>query len=124
MMDSPERKTGGPAFPRPLGNNGRPHFEDSEVSSDQEGMSLRDYFAAHAPRDWPEWYQPTMPPRPAIEWGHDHPHEPRCRSSYDCIAINLDELEAYDRERRRQFSLQWPYAWADAMLAERAKGPS
>lgn len=39
---------GGPAFPRPIGNNGRPHFEDSEVSGDQEGMALRDYFAAKA----------------------------------------------------------------------------
>jgi hypothetical protein len=39
---------GGPAFPRPIGNNGRPHFEDSEISSEQEGMSLRDYFAGQA----------------------------------------------------------------------------
>ncbi len=84
-------------------------------------ISLRDYFAAHAPCDWAEWYQPQMPPRPATEWGHDHPNEKQCRSTYDCIPINLDELETYDRLRREEYYRQWPYAWADAMLAERHK---
>jgi hypothetical protein len=28
-----------------MGNNGRPDYEDTEVSSDQQGMALRDYFA-------------------------------------------------------------------------------
>jgi hypothetical protein len=47
-MPTTKINTGGPAFPRPLGNNGRPHFEDSEVSPDQEGMSTRDWFAGQA----------------------------------------------------------------------------
>jgi hypothetical protein len=47
------KSNGGPAFPRPIGNNGRPNFEDSEVSPDQEGMSQRDYFAAKTLQgDW------------------------------------------------------------------------
>lgn len=34
-------KTGGPAFPRPASDGGRPGHA-------QSGMTLRDYFAAHA----------------------------------------------------------------------------
>jgi hypothetical protein len=41
-------RDGGPAFPRPIGNNGRPNFEDSEVSNEQAGMSLRDWFAGES----------------------------------------------------------------------------
>jgi hypothetical protein len=41
-------KDGGAAFPRPIGNNGAAHFEDREVSAEEVGMSLRDYFAAQA----------------------------------------------------------------------------
>lgn len=37
-----------PAFPRPIGNNGAPHYEDREISGEEIGMSLRDYFAAFA----------------------------------------------------------------------------
>jgi hypothetical protein len=36
------------AFPRPIGNNGADHYEDRDVNSDQEGMTLRDYFAGQA----------------------------------------------------------------------------
>jgi hypothetical protein len=36
------------AFPRPIGNNGAPHYEDRDVSGEQKGMTLRDYFAAKA----------------------------------------------------------------------------
>ena len=41
-------KTGGPAFPRPTGWNGFDHFEDHESCDAQDGMTLRDYFAAKA----------------------------------------------------------------------------
>ena len=37
--------TGGPAFPRPIGNNGATHYEDREANSEEEGMTLLDYFA-------------------------------------------------------------------------------
>jgi hypothetical protein len=39
-------KDGGPAFPRPFSDNGGDTYERMENA--QEGMSLRDYFAAHA----------------------------------------------------------------------------
>jgi|WetSurSiteA1Bulk_404760.scaffolds.fasta_scaffold125267_2 hypothetical protein len=41
-------KDGGAAFPRPIGNNGRPDYMDSEISYAQAGMSLRDWFAGQA----------------------------------------------------------------------------
>jgi hypothetical protein len=37
------RNEGGPAFPRPLSS-----LSSEEVAIDQEGMTLRDYFAARA----------------------------------------------------------------------------
>lgn len=37
---------GGAAFPRPIGNNGADNYEDREVNEAEQGMSLRDYFAA------------------------------------------------------------------------------
>lgn len=42
-MNKPD---GGPAFARPGSPQGK--FSDSRVPRDQEGMSLRDYFAAKA----------------------------------------------------------------------------
>ena len=41
-------KDGGPAFARPIGHNGYRDVEDHDSNNDQEGMSLRDYFAAKA----------------------------------------------------------------------------
>lgn len=36
------------AFPRPMGWNGLPHAEEHQANDEQDGMSLRDYFAAKA----------------------------------------------------------------------------
>lgn len=70
---------GGAAFPSPRGTR-----VTGEVQFSEPGMSLRDYFAAHAP--------------PAPDgWG----------SSYD-----------FSEDR----CADWAYTYADAMLAERAKG--
>lgn len=44
----PYERDGGPAFPRPVGTNGARSIEDLYVNDPQEGMSLRDYFAAAA----------------------------------------------------------------------------
>jgi len=40
------KKTGGPAFPRPYSKSG--DYTDSPKHSAQDGMSMRDYFAAKA----------------------------------------------------------------------------
>ena len=41
-------KGGGPAFPRPMSVSHGGVHEHQEVSGDQDGMTLRDYFAARA----------------------------------------------------------------------------
>lgn len=105
---------GGPAFPTM-------DFYDEKPIGQTFGMSLRDYFAAHAPTEYASWYAPKMPPRPAVIYDHEHPNEHRCTREWDCVPVNVDELRAYDDERRLQLELQWPYAWADAMIAERKR---
>jgi hypothetical protein len=42
------RKDGGPAFPRPAGHNGLKSAEEHSSNECQDGMALRDYFAAEA----------------------------------------------------------------------------
>ena len=111
------RPDGGPAFPKPIGNNGASHYEDREVSSEEVGMTLRDYFAAHAPKSRASWFEPTMLPKPEPIYDHEHPSE-QC---FECSEVNWQERLDWKIERARQYELQWPYAYADAMLAERAK---
>jgi len=100
-----------------MSNDGGQAFPVSIHNLHVKGMSLRDYFAAHAPRRAQWWFEPTMPPRPESMYDHDHPSA-QC---FECCAVNYVEVEAWQTERRRQFLIQWPYAWADVMLAERVK---
>lgn len=162
----------GPAFPGGLtisANQGTAYPEP------QEGMSLRDYFAAHAPRKPQHWFRPVMPERPGkpsdppskaavvaafpeslalmfpnfIEnvaygayidvspekdlerlWADSKQPQPlseeqraifneyiaACqvwRSERDAILKAQDE---WRQEHERQRWVQWPYAWADAVL--------
>ena len=122
-----------------------------------EGMTLRDYFAAHAPKNPQSWFRPRL----SSEWSKHpdvpnglHPDSLRVVENWlddpiwdlendiedpgrggriaerDCPALrtfvaamrahwahndNLRKEEAVERFK------QWPYGWADAMLAERAK---
>jgi hypothetical protein len=48
MEDRMTNEDGGPAFPRAAGHNGIKNFEEHHESSEQDGMTLRDYFAAKA----------------------------------------------------------------------------
>lgn len=128
---SADRRDGGPAFP---GN------ETTETYNDYEGMSLRDYFAAHAPAaPWP-WFEPTMPSPPSQPAWADLPDGP-LREEARKLAIEelVDaetpegeawlarqrqawfERQSWESDRVRQRLIQWPYAWADAMLAQRAR---
>jgi hypothetical protein len=79
------------------------------------GMTLRDYFIAHAP-DEPKWSFPVnMPsPRPLPHYVAVGQYGEKC--------VNGDEISEWDAEQKRQRYIQWPGAWADAMLAERERG--
>jgi hypothetical protein len=94
---------GGPAFPT----------RDGVFNGPVGGMSLRDYFAAHAPAECLWCFDVKMPtPRPKPDYGDDPDNKPEC-------AFNFMEVAAWDNERRRKTRTQWPWVWADAMIAER-----
>lgn len=101
---------GGPAFARPIGFNGMTEFSPS-----QRGMSLRDYFAAHAPSEPQLWFQPSMPPKPVARYDHDHEKCDYC----EALPANFRERDDWNTEREKQRFVQWPYAWAAAMLDRR-----
>lgn len=77
-------------------------------------MSLRAYFAAHAPAEPQEWFVPVMStgrPEP------DHAGvEPSRREFVD--PHNKHAIEAWDREQYKQGYIQWPLAWADEQIAQ------
>ena len=127
-----ERDDGGPAFPIPVISQNQTTGETS-IWQTEGGMSLRDYFIAHAPAEpWPE-FDPVMPTgRPLSMWAHeDAPDDgPRFHCAraaelhYQCdgeFVINEAKLEQseWDGERDLQRRIQWPAFWADAMLLAR-----
>lgn len=117
MNDKNTSRDGGPAFPKPIGWNGLPSHEEHEESREEEGMSLRQYFAAHAPmvqaidsdgdgtHEPPFWYEHS--PRPKFP-GPSESKEDRDRKTAEFNA----QIKAWERERF--FSWRWYYA--DQML--------
>lgn len=115
-------------------NDGGPAFPEAGYS----GMSLRDYLIAHAPVEPQDWFEPVVT-RPA-----DAPNarkelnetqlEQYLSDLWDsepenCDPIVLDFANRYEQWRtnyaefqdckHKQRYIQWPAAWADAMLAAR-----
>ncbi|PKL40915.1 MAG: hypothetical protein CVV44_04150 [Spirochaetae bacterium HGW-Spirochaetae-1] len=80
--------------------------------SGDDGMSLRDYFIAHAPAEPQPWFTPIM------DIKRPQPHFDSSRSG-NCL--NRMALDSWDNEYDKQRHLQWPVAWADAMLAARGE---
>lgn len=120
---------GGPAFPRDHAHDGH------------NGMTLRDYFIAHAPAEPQPWFAPAMPhPEPVMppypELTEVEKQEHREYNAGDCdieeisspsLAGYLRSLVFYERQLadwredfNRQRYIQWPAAWADAMLRARS----
>ena len=97
---------GGPAFP----------IVDRMVEMSSPGMSLRDYFAAHAP-DSVQWdfVVRGFEKRPEVQRAESGP-------SGEIVVLNEREVSKWDVDRDNERMRQWPYVWADAMLAERRKG--
>lgn len=91
-------KDGGPAFPCVIDS-----YNDVPAHNEQ-GMTLRDYFAAHAP-EVPAWFKIDGFPKMA-------------GCSVEATRLYELELDAY-AERR---AIAWPWHYADAMLAARDKG--
>lgn len=104
-------------------------------------MSLRDYFIAHAPSHAPKWFFPVMPPCPVVpsamnvlagslyddlrSWRLGRERLEDLSEEAQLWLSRRDEAEAaqeeWQAEFRRQCYAQWPCAWADLMLEQRAK---
>lgn len=92
-------------------------------------ISLHDYFIAHAPDKPHPWFKPVMPPRPVSVFMSDdgkkkfftyESAERECGEDgfHD---LSWDEIVAWEKENTKQRYVQWPAAWADEMLKERAR---
>lgn len=130
---------GGPAFPvevdmtQPFGR------QTGNTSWQTYGMSLRDYYIAHAPAEPQPWFQPVMPhPRPAYpaqpKFTSEQRDEITAHREYGKPIEKLSEPVAawvravehfralsrdWDTAREKQWYVQWPAAWADEMLKAR-----
>lgn len=124
---------GGAAFPMP-GMSGLPN--DGFIYG-EPGMSLRDYFIAHAPHEPQPWFVPTMnepcPNSPRIEDAPDH-LRPEVRAELmedysvhvgpeatEWVRQRRAAVHAWTREQEKRRYTQWPAAWADEQLAARGK---
>lgn len=138
-----ERHTtdGGPAFPSPaVYDHTREQVNPSAAYGADTGMTLRDYFMAHAPADPQPWFQPVMPEAPKVPRAQhiedrqiredvmradDAGIDPETNQGMEFVE-QRSEAEAlfrgWEAERRKQRYIQWPAAWADAMLAQRGGG--
>lgn len=130
---------GGPAFPYVTASEA---VREVTTHEGEPGMTLRDYFIAHAPTEPQPWFRPKMPhPHPvAPPQPSDLTDEERhdlegyredmlgvgdVRSSR--LAAYLREMEswktwgrAWRQDEAKQAYIQWPAAWADEMLKARA----
>jgi len=117
---------GGPAFPcETVGTD-----EHGEYRLPWQGMTLRDYFMAHAPTEPQPWFVPVMPPAPDLsiwvgESGRKYEGERAAMGSEEGLRgkvrpVNADAYYAWRNEQGKQRYVQWPAAWADEMLKARA----
>ena len=117
-----------PAFPQ----HGWAASEETNRRMQDEGkvgMSLRDYFIAHAPAEPQPWFMPSMPPAPDLSiWignsGKKYDGERAAMSSEEGVQggvrpANKDAYESWRNEQAKQRYVQWPAAWADEMLKQR-----
>lgn len=134
------RPDGGPAFPVADVAAAVPGTEEV-MKAIARGMSLRDYFAAHAPVEPQAWFEPAMAePRQKIpspldlsdddrhHWRNydecdpeDFHDRPQLQDWLQRRRVAVAKAEAWDLERAKQRLIQWPYAWADAQIAERGR---
>jgi hypothetical protein len=125
------RSDGGPAFPPNAG------WRDDDLSA--RGMSMRDYFAAHAP-EVPDWFEHTPPKRElpenpktdeldethrktAEDWRRDPifdlPEELEWWG--DKVKAYADAKSRWQTENQIARLVQWRYVYADEMVEQRTK---
>lgn len=99
---------GGPAFPI-LDNFDENGYRRDPISF---GMSLRDWFATHAPKEKWDWFEPVMTTEKP-----KHPGDvgPNTFQEY------RQSVHLWDHEYSKQREIQWPWFYADNMIKERIK---
>lgn len=96
------RDDGGPVFP----------CSADQVARGFEGLRMRDLIAIFAPPSPTFGFHPQMPyPRPTA-------CEPIDCNGYPA---NARAIEEWDQRFADETAKQWPYVWADAMLAARRR---
>ena len=130
---------GGPAFPQ-----GYDYINDIPLVS-PTGMSLRDYFAAHAPAEIPTWFYdgfvkkeydgPAMPDPDAvenisdrdmcIEWMRDPVFDlpEHLRRFQNAVKAHRQAMDRHRSDEHARVYIAWRWAYADAMLAARELQP-
>jgi hypothetical protein len=106
----PESNGHSPAFPP---------FHDPHTH--EFGITIRDYFIAHAPAEPQPWFVPVMSGRPLdvyVDGAGNQVPAPTLTSPLATLK-NRAELEAWGVEQVKQRYIQWPAAWADEMLKAR-----
>jgi len=85
--------------------------------------TVRDYFIAHAPAEPQPWFKPVPPPKPVLPENKRFigkcDHMPEYQQYQQECADYRSAMISWSNECEKQRFLQWPAAWADAMLAAR-----
>lgn len=135
---------GGPAFPMPqqLYSKRAWNNDDTQIIAGQRGLSLRDWFIAHAPAEPQAWFAPTVPPKPELpdrfkELSEEDRRELERLDEFPVSVIAeeegneavrafcqrkseaFDAQQAWEAELKKQRYIQWPVAWAEAVLKAR-----
>ena len=143
------RDNGGPAFP--TGTQVEQNGATGETTVHQylsDGMTLRDYFIAHAPADPWDWFSPSMPAKPTSPpefpvgnngerpvddreanalsqwvndpvWDADIEH-PAFSNWVKAWSSYWDASLEWKIEQKKQTAIQWPAYWADQMIRARS----
>ena len=132
-----KQDNGGPAFAsgavrkvrsRP-GDTGSDWVTADIADSVHLGMSLRDYFIAHAPTEPQPWFTPVMPPCPmATLWVSEDgqrkyldPYSAEKAEGDNFYLVNQEEINDWNHAFTKQYRVQWPAAWADEMIQQRSQ---
>jgi hypothetical protein len=106
----------------------QPREDGTGLYAFESGMTLRDYFIAHAPAEPQEWFKPVLSEKPIIGQLFVSDDGERFYKSYrhaeenegDCFRdVNRASFDAWCKEEIKQKYVQWPAAWADEMLKAR-----
>ncbi|HKD99570.1 MAG TPA: hypothetical protein VKE69_01065 [Planctomycetota bacterium] len=77
----------------------------------EERRALRNALAAHAPFP-PQWNE-----APVMDTARPEPETTNDPETGARIVVNHGALDAWDREAAHRRRLEWPFVWADAVLA-------